>query len=382
MTQTFDIRFAQSAGLAAILELPKNAFRWKGGGHLRIDANGISIGVKRGLLALLGSKNTQRIPNENIRAVYREGDAVRVEFQSGNNARVVVPFWADNRDTAAKIVQLLPTAQTVEIEDATRHAKPGVDWRVLLLLALALAAFVLATRAVYQWTQPNPREAPELEGNGIDVVLPAPVEAPKTSAPQVDAPASGSSSKSAARREAPAFPLNAPLFPPQSGRASVDRSGISPSSTQQAAGTPDVVQSADRNVSVASMPALPAWVSPEGLVPIGRGMPGYEAARRQLDLFLDESLTLQRYFSDVRYLTGDQRFDKIEELWWKVSNRVSNSPDMQDPALRALQELELAISRSWRRAFALYKEPGLLAVADAEVEFAEMLEARARQLVF
>ena len=119
MAQTFDIRFARSAGLAAMLEVPENAFRWKGGGLLRIDAHGISIGLKRGLLALLGGKRTQRIPTENLRAVYREGDALRVEYQSGESARVVLPFWADDRETAEKIVRLLPTSQTVEIEHST-----------------------------------------------------------------------------------------------------------------------------------------------------------------------------------------------------------------------------------------------------------------------
>ena len=123
MAQTFDIRFARSAGLAALLEVPENAFRWKGGGLLRIDAHGISIGVKRGLLALLGGKRTQRIPTENLRAVYREGDALRVEYQSGESARVVLPFWADDRDIAAQIVRLLPTSQTVEIEHETQAAK-------------------------------------------------------------------------------------------------------------------------------------------------------------------------------------------------------------------------------------------------------------------
>ena len=48
MAQTFDIRFARSAGLAAMLEVPENAFRWKGGGLLRIDAHGISMASSAG----------------------------------------------------------------------------------------------------------------------------------------------------------------------------------------------------------------------------------------------------------------------------------------------------------------------------------------------
>jgi hypothetical protein len=171
MTQTFDIRFARSAGLAALLEVPGNVFRWKGGGHLKIDTHGISIGVRRGLLALSGGKHTQRIPTEKLRAVYREGDALRVEYQSGEAARVVLPFWAGDRDTAAQIVRLLPTSHTVEIEhstDATRPEKPRADWRVLLwvgaLLAVVLvSAWALSTResvTIEAAAPAEPRAAP------------------------------------------------------------------------------------------------------------------------------------------------------------------------------------------------------------------------------
>ena len=122
MAQTFDIRFARSAGLAAMLEVPENAFRWKGGGLLRIDAHGISIGLKRGLLALLGGKRTQRIPTENLRAVYREGDALRVEFQDGNPRASCCRSGRTIARPPRKIVRLLPTSQTVEIEHSTGPA--------------------------------------------------------------------------------------------------------------------------------------------------------------------------------------------------------------------------------------------------------------------
>ena len=176
MTQTFDIRFARSAGLAALLEVPGNVFRWKGGGHLRIDPHGISIGVRRGLLALLGGKRTQRIPTENLRAVYREGDALRVEFQSGETARVVLPFWAGDRDTAARIVRLLPTSHTVELEHstgATSPEKPRTDWRVLLLMA-ALLVVLFASVWVFD---PRDRVAAEPAAPSRPQDTPAPAAA-------------------------------------------------------------------------------------------------------------------------------------------------------------------------------------------------------------
>ena len=117
------------------------------------SASASSAGCSR----LFGGKRTQRIPTENLRAVYREGDALRVEFQDGETARIVLPFWADDRETAAKIVRLLPTSQTVEIEhstDVTHSAKPRADWRMLLTMGVALVALVVGS-----WASVRPRAA-------------------------------------------------------------------------------------------------------------------------------------------------------------------------------------------------------------------------------
>ena len=127
--------------------MPLNRFRWKGGGHLRIDAKGISIGVKRGILALFGAGHTQRISNENLRAVYREGEALRVKYDTAESKRIVLPFWAGDSGTAAQIVRLLPTNQTVEIEHSTEAPgarKPRADRRVLLTIGVTLAAGIAA----------------------------------------------------------------------------------------------------------------------------------------------------------------------------------------------------------------------------------------------
>ena len=78
MAQTFDIRF-DAAG---------NSFGWKGGGRLSVDSQGMSFVLKRGLASLLARRISQRIPAENIREVYREGEALRVEFATDENPRV------------------------------------------------------------------------------------------------------------------------------------------------------------------------------------------------------------------------------------------------------------------------------------------------------
>src|SRR5678815_5611333 len=82
MAHTFDIRFERSGGLGALLASPENSFRWKGAGELRIDREGISFAVKRGLLALFPL--TRRVPAGQIREVYREGEALHLTFTTAD----------------------------------------------------------------------------------------------------------------------------------------------------------------------------------------------------------------------------------------------------------------------------------------------------------
>ena len=379
MAQTFDIRFARSAGLAAMLEVPENAFRWKGGGLLCIDAHGISIGLKRGLLALSGGKRTQRIPTEDLRAVYREGDALRVEYQSGESARVVLPFWADNREIAAQIVRLLPTSQTVEIEHDTRAARPRADWRMLLSSGAALAVIVVGTWAAYQRTRsPLPAASVPMEEQQASK-LPTPASEPMASTPQIEASA-------AARKDAPiAGPVTSrdppsglstvpafiePIELPMPSLDTPEEAAVP--GAQPLAATADVEESPRHRVAS-------DWS--DGIVPIERGEPPHTAAVKQLVRFTTESHTLRRYFLSVRNALTAERLEELDGLWMKVTIRISNEPAFEDPALMPLLEIELAVSRAWRRALSMYADPALLVSADAEVEFAEMLTERANQIV-
>src|SRR5689334_17224820 len=70
MARTFDIRFDAAA----------NSFGWSGGGKLSVDTQGMSFALKRGIASLLARSRSQRIPADRIIEVYREGDALRVEF--------------------------------------------------------------------------------------------------------------------------------------------------------------------------------------------------------------------------------------------------------------------------------------------------------------
>jgi hypothetical protein len=153
MSHTFVIRFERAAGLAGLLAAPRNPFRWKGAGTLRIEREGIRFAVKRGLLWLFPLE--RRVAAADLEEVYREGDALHLTFADPDRPRATVACWAEDADTAGKIVELLPTRRTVELEHSTRTgqpARPRYDWPVLLsllVLAIGLAgsAWWLAVRA-------------------------------------------------------------------------------------------------------------------------------------------------------------------------------------------------------------------------------------------
>ncbi len=142
MAHTFDIRFARSVGLAGLFEAPANRLGWKGAGSLSIDSQGISVAMKRGLLTLF-ARRARRFSASNLREVYREGEALRLEFNTADS-REVVPVWASGRDAAAEIVKLLPTSQTVELDHTTATNTPyRLDWP--LFTVLVACASVIGT---------------------------------------------------------------------------------------------------------------------------------------------------------------------------------------------------------------------------------------------
>jgi len=380
MAQTFDIRFARSAGLAAMLEVPENAFRWKGGGLLHIDAHGVSIGLKRGLLALLGGKRTQRIPTENLRAVYREGDALRVEYQSGESARVVLPFWADDRETAEKIVRLLPTSQTVEIEHSTGSGSgtPRADWRMLLTLAALVAAVAVGTWAVY------PRGVPIAAGTGTAVGGPGSdgVESGPGAMPMPDA--------TVALTETPASPA-AGILPPALA------SGAAPQVSGPETSTPDFLEPPPVVLSPpGSLPLPRDYVrSADFVIPIARGTPAYDVAKRELNIFGQETFGLESGYRALRNLLDGAtitpeifagRLRDQEMRWWDLTFRIFDNDALADPALLDLRATMLAAARLWRSFLTLYSE-GILKrdhvmIANSFDELARAQEMQSRARLF
>lgn len=148
MAHSFDIRFAKSGGIAALFDAAENSFGWKGGGRLRIDAQGMNFALKRGIVSLLARRRSQHIPALSIMQVYREGESVRVEFATEDDPRVVLPFWARNREAASEIVQLLPTLRTFEVEHTSTESGQKarrVSWTgpITIVMLLAAAAWII-----------------------------------------------------------------------------------------------------------------------------------------------------------------------------------------------------------------------------------------------
>ena len=383
MTQTFDIRFARSAGLVALLEVPENAFRWKGGGHLRIDAKGVSIGVKRGLLALLGGKHTQRIPTEDLRAVYREGDALRVEFQYGEDARVVVPFWAHDRDTAAKIVQLLPTRETVELEhstDATRSSKLRADWRAIGISAAAAVVLVVGSWLAYRRLALP--ATPVGGGTSVSTLAPA-TAGPATS---IESPIPSDMPDATRALDDSRLPAveAPPVTTPGSRSASTDVPGFL---------EPPVFEVAPPG----SLPLPRDFVrNAELIVPIPRGTAAYDVAKQELAAYEWEAAELERLYRTQRELlvgnalTPDgfaATLGDIEMRWWNLTFRVFDNAELADPVFLDFRASLLGAARLWRSFLDTYadgiREHDHVKIASAfdELARAQEMQSRARLYV-
>jgi hypothetical protein len=201
MANTFDIRFARTAGLAALFEAPANRFRWKGAGRLSIDAEGISIAVKRGLLSWF-ARRSRRIPAGDITEVYREGDALRLEFGTAA-AREVLPIWAAGSDTAAEIVKLLPTSRTVELEQSPAPVPAyRFDWPVIAGICAVSAALALGW-----WLLQREPVSPAPLTEAAETTPTIERDLPSAAAPEATAPASTPSASTRDARTGRAQPL-------------------------------------------------------------------------------------------------------------------------------------------------------------------------------
>jgi hypothetical protein len=139
------VRFTSTSGLVARLHKPLNSFQWVGPATLRFTAQGLIVTAKRA--TWLGLRQTRHLitPVE-IRDVYREANAVQVHLQGSRKA--YFRLWAEDSASAARIVELLPTTETIEFESAIREPELVIVWRLpavgLLVLLAVTSIGVLA----------------------------------------------------------------------------------------------------------------------------------------------------------------------------------------------------------------------------------------------
>jgi hypothetical protein len=329
LSHTFDVRFAPSAGLGALLAQPSNTLRWKGTGRISIQPDAVTIAVNRGWLSWGRSR---RIAAGALREVYREGESLRLEFSGPDNTREFLPLWARDRDDAAQIVRLLPTTRTVEVEQSAsgKHAPrfrpdPRAFGVLLAMIVLIVAAVIGMQRSKIQSRPAVAESAPELaiDTASTDARTPpelATIEFPDPALLQINI-------------DDPAVPI------PKGTRA------------YQAA-----------RMQIMQFEREAAALLDE-----------YKTYRTQREA---DVLTTDEYLKKLR--------DSIEAGWWKVTFRILGDPVFDDPALVGLRASQLAAARNWRAFIALYSEGQiensqvLISRSFAMLERAEAMERRAR----
>ena len=327
LSHTFDIRFAPSAGLAALLAQPSNTLRWKGSGRINIQPGAITIAVNRGLLSQGG---TRRIAAGQLREVYREGNAVRLEFSGADNSREILPLWADDREVAAEIVRLLPTERTVEVELPARAPKFRPDPRAfggLLALAIVIVGAVVGLRRS-EVAPPPVTAAPEVEAAPVEArPAPATPELATVEIPEAELPV---------RFDEPVVPI------PPGTRA--------------------------HKFAVAQV----ALFDKQAVALLEE----YRLYRTMLE---DDALTFDGYIAKLE--------GPLEGGWWAVTFRILEDPAYDAPELVGLRATQLAAARHWRAFIELYVEGlrtqdrTLIPRAFDLLSRAEWMQVRARQYV-
>ncbi len=370
MAQTFDIRFARSAGLAGLFEAPANEFRWKGAGRLSIDASGISIAVRRGLLTLFARAQSRRIAANSLIEVYREGNALRLEFSTRESPRNVLPIWVGDRDAAAQIVTLLPTQRSVELEDSAGSPRGYRFDRKLVALLLGVLAIAVGVLLL-------PRYLAE------DVAVPAEEVALATQDSTADSsesvplseigpptPATTARSAQAGRENrAPAYFDPATIPAPSMYRPVETVAPVSVEEEESATARESSRVWTERAAANRIVPGVPAKSA-------------REIALEQLSLFRAESNVLRGEYLYARDSPDFERLEAIEARWLLVTSRIVNTSEFAGGEFYALRETELAISRNWRDYLRIHAEGlrtndrRLIKLAAAHLAFAEDVEAQ------
>jgi hypothetical protein len=356
MSQTFDIRFTKATGLAALFEAPHNGPRWKGIGTLTADAEGIRVG-KRG--------SSQKIDLRDVASVYRESEALRIEFTRGEAVQSTLRIWAGSAAAAAEIVKLLPTTNSVESEESAHTGRVyRIDWWVAASLGVVIVGGIVI------WSRTSLEQAPpSLETrevvrdqepvSGED----APVGNTKASQAPPWARSSERANRTATSNARPPRPMASPTSPRDD--TLIDSA---PNRAEESVERIEDARSFERQIEPEAL-AVPALTARDFAV-------------QELAIFEGEMSALRD-----DYVAGKVSTTELHERWWQVTVRIHNTPEFQSSTHCAQRELELAISRSWRRtlphASAVRQgDTAYRSLATEEMAFAEMLAVRLRDLVY
>ncbi len=350
---TFDIRFDRTAGLAALLEEPGNHFRWRGRGVLRVDPSGISVSVGRSLASLL-RRHARRIPAADIREVYREGDALRLEFATPGTRRAVLPFWAKDHETATRIVSLLPTTRTIEVEGkvtpAPRKPRRGLPIAVVFGL-LGLVAGALLVIGLRKETAP----AVATLSPSIPAIVVPPAQMPAT---------------------------------PAATPAEEDAAWVAEVGDLSAA-------QVDQSIVALSVSVSPRYT--DAIRPLAKGSPEHAFARQQLARFAaDTEAIAAAFLSDQRDWSSRlisredfvARIEANEFAWWDVTFRILDDRQFQEyRGLEDFRRLLLTTARMSRLHLTLFaqgvrkRDPEQVALANQALERANEFRALLQRFV-
>jgi hypothetical protein len=340
--RTFDIRFERSLGLAGLFEAPANRLGWKGSGRLSVDAQGISIAVKRGLLSLF-LRRSRRFSADSLTEAYREGDSLRLVF-GGHECRESLAVWTKG-GAAAEIVKLLPTLRTVELEHSTDSGR-GYRFDRRTAVSLLILAGMLAA--------------------GISLLLRQLVDPGSEMTSPVN-----SSSINASR---PAVELGSdPKMP--------GAHGVDPARADTSRKVRDRGMKTARDIPAAAGQGVTPTANSETIPSAVAGLPSSdvpgEVPTSTYGNYGDVIATLRRDYRDLRGATSADVLVALETRWWEVTAAIYVSTPGADyrPGVCDV----LAISRAWRNHLYFYAESlrtgdqSLMTLAQSQLELAEEL---------
>jgi hypothetical protein len=149
----FHVRFTPENEVAP--DFSTNSFRWIGWATLHIGARGVLVAARRRGWMGFHRRDRRFFASAEIRSVYREGGAVRVDLFESAVGKQSFQFWPGDLKAAATIVALLPTSNTVEIDapssvetSAPPRSKRAALW-VLGGLALIVAAALIGVSVAF-----------------------------------------------------------------------------------------------------------------------------------------------------------------------------------------------------------------------------------------